>query len=72
MKYFDVVANRRACLSYDEKAISPKPPKVQTAKWNSDLLGGRGGGMTSSNLKIGAKLSHGVVAVLKSLHFALP
>ena len=43
MKYFDVVANRRACLWYDEKAISPKPPKVQTAKWNSDLLGGRGG-----------------------------
>ena len=70
MKYFDVVANRRACLWYDEKAISPKPPKVQTAKWNSDLLGG--GGMTSSNLKIGAKPSHGVVAVLKSLHFALP
>ena len=68
MKYFDVVANRRACLWYDEKAISPKPPKV----WNSDLLGGGGGGMTSSNLKIGAKLSHGVVAVLKSLHFALP
>ena len=30
------------------------------------------GGMTSSNVKIGAKLSHGVVAVLKSLHFALP
>ena len=43
MKYFDVVANRRACLWYDEKAISPKPPKVQTAKWNSDLLGGGGG-----------------------------
>ena len=25
------------------------------------------GGMTSSNVKIGAKLSHGVLAVLKSL-----
>ena len=57
MKYFDVVANRRACLWYDEKAISPKPPKVQTA---------------NGTAKIGAKLSHGVVAVLKSLHFALP
>ena len=30
------------------------------------------GGQTSSNVKIGAKLSYGVVAVLKSLHFALP
>ena len=69
MKYFDVVANRRACLWYDEKAISPKPPKVQTA---TEQRSAGGGGMTSSNLKIGAKLSHGVVAVLKSLHFALP
>ena len=33
---------------------------------------GGGGGMTSSNVKIGAKLSQDVVAVLKSLHFALP
>ena len=31
MKYFDVVANRRACLWHDEKAISPKPRKIQTA-----------------------------------------
>ena len=34
----------------------------------SDMLGG----MTSSNVKIDTKPSHGVVAVLKSLHFALP
>ena len=31
MKYSDVVANRRACLWRDVKAISPKPPKIQTA-----------------------------------------
>ena len=31
-----------------------------------------GGGMTSSNVKTGAKPLHGVVAVLESLHFALP
>ena len=36
-------------------------------KWNSDLLGG----MKSSNVKTDAKPSHGVVAVLKNLHFAL-
>ena len=30
------------------------------------------GGMTSSSVKIGAKPPHGVVAVLKRLHFALP
>ena len=30
------------------------------------------GGMTSSNVKTVAKPSHGLVAVLKSLHFALP
>ena len=45
-------------------------------KWlsviSNSTAGGGAGGMTSSNLKIGAKLSHGVVAVLKSLHFALP
>ena len=45
----------------DVKAMSPKPPRFPHA-----------GGMTSSNVKIGAKLSHGVLAVLKSLHFALP
>ena len=70
MKYFDVLANRRGCLWYNEKAISPKPPKVQTANGTAICWGG--GGMTPSNLKIGAKLSHGVAAVLKSLHFALP
>ena len=32
MKYFDVVANRRACLWRDVKTISPKPPKNQTAR----------------------------------------
>ena len=68
MKYFDVVANRRACLWRDEMAISPKPPKVQTANGTAICWGS----MTSSNVKISAKLSHGVVAVLKSLHFALP
>ena len=30
------------------------------------------GGMTSSNVKTVAKPSYGLVAVLKSLHFALP
>ena len=39
--------------------------KNTNCKGNDDLLGG----MTSSNVKIGAKLSHGVVA---SLHFAVP
>ena len=29
MKYFDVVANRRACIWRDVKAISPKPPKYK-------------------------------------------
>ena len=68
MKYFDVAAYRRACSWHDEKAISPKPPKVQTANGTAICLGA----MASSNVKIGAKLSQGVVAVLKSLHFALP
>ena len=45
-----------------------KTTKNTNRKWNSDLLGG----MTSSNVKTVAKPSHGVVAVLKSLHFALP
>ena len=67
MKYFDVVANGRANLWRGEKAISPKPSKIQTANGTAIYWG-----MTSSNVKIGAKLSHGVVAVLKSLHFALP
>ena len=40
--------------------------KNTNRKWNGDLLGG----MTSSNVKIGAKLPHCAVAVLKSLHFA--
>ena len=44
MKYFDVVANCRACLWRDVRAISPKPPNTESAKnrnrkWNSDLLG---------------------------------
>ena len=42
--------------------------KSTNRKWNSDLLGGT----TSSNAKTVAKPSHGVAAVLKSLHFALP
>ena len=42
MKYFDVVANRRACSWHDVKAISPKPPKVPTANetaiyWRHDV-----------------------------------
>ena len=44
MKYFDVVANCRACLWRDVRVISLKPPKTETPKnrnrkWNSDLLG---------------------------------
>ena len=39
-KYFDVLANRRACLWYDDKAISPKPPKVQTANGTAICWGG--------------------------------
>ena len=42
--------------------------KNRNRKWNSGLLGG----MTSSNVKIGAEPPHGVVAMLKSPHFALP
>ena len=43
MKYFDVVANRRACLWRDEKATLPKPPKIQTANgtaicWGADVI----------------------------------
>ena len=47
MKYFDVVANRRACLWRDVKTISPKPPKKQTARqtangtaicWGHDVI----------------------------------
>ena len=43
MKYFDVVANRRACLRRDVKAISPKPPELQTANgtaiyWGHDVI----------------------------------
>ena len=43
MKYFDVVANRRACSWRDVKAISPKPPKVPTANetaiyWRHDVI----------------------------------
>ena len=45
-----------------------KTTKNTNRKWNSDLLGG----MTSSNVRTVVKSSHGVVAVLKSLHFALP
>ena len=41
--------------------------KNTNRKWDGDLLGG----MTSSNVKIGAKPLHRVVAVWKSLHFAL-
>ena len=39
--------------------------KPQMEQWSA-------GGMTSSNVKTVAKPSDGVVAVLKSLHFALP
>ena len=39
--------------------------KPQMEQWSA-------GGMTSSNVKISAKLSRSVVAVLKSLHVALP
>ena len=39
MKYFDVVANRRACLWRDVKTISPKPPKIQTANKTAICLG---------------------------------
>ena len=43
MKYFDVVVKRRACLWRDEKAISPKPPKIQTKDgtaicWGHDVI----------------------------------
>ena len=69
MKYFDVVANRRACLWYDEKAISPKPPKVQTAKWNSDLLGG--GGDDVIEFKDWCETITWCCRCLKSVHFAL-
>ena len=56
MKYFDVVANCRAFLWRDVRAISPKPPKTESAKnrnrkWNSDLLGC----MTSSKVKTAVK-----------------
>ena len=51
MKYFDVVANRRASLWRDVKA---ETTKIQNRKWNSDLLGD----ITSSNVKIGAKPLH--------------
>ena len=70
MKYFDVVANRRACLW--REGYLAETTKSTNRKMEQRSAGGEGGGMTSSNLKIGAKLSHGVVAVLKNLHFALP
>ena len=43
MKYFDVVANGRANLWRGEKAISPKPSKIQTANgtaicWGYDVI----------------------------------
>ena len=44
------------------KAISPKPPKIQTANGTAICC------MTSSNVKTAAEPSH-VVAVLNSLHF---
>ena len=42
--------------------------KNTNRKLNSDMLGG----MTSSNVETGAKPLHSVVAVWKSIHFALP
>ena len=43
MKYFDVVANGRTNLWRGEKAISPKPSKIQTANgtaicWGYDVI----------------------------------
>ena len=43
MKYFDVVANGRARLWRGEKAIPPKPSKIQTANgtaicWGYDVI----------------------------------
>ena len=67
MKYLDVVANGRARLWRGEKAT-----RRNHQKYKPQMEQRSAGGMTSSNVKIGAKLSHGVVAVLKSLHFALP
>ena len=54
-----LVAWREGYLAETTKNTNPK--------LNSDLLEG----MTSSNVEIGSKPPHGIVAVLKSLHFAL-
>ena len=38
MKYFDVVANRQACLCRDVNYLA-ETTKNTNRKWNSDLLG---------------------------------
>ena len=58
------MVNRRACLW--REGYLAETTKNTNRKWKSDLLGG----MTSSNVKTVAKPSHGVVAVLKSIHLA--
>ena len=52
-----------------------RPPRLSRRnhqKYKPRMEQRSAGGMTSSNVKTAAKLSHGVVAVMNSLHFALP
>ena len=52
-----------------------RPPRLSRRnhqKYKPQMEQQSAGGMTSSNVKTAAKPSHGVVAVLNSLHFAFP
>ena len=65
MSNFNVVKSSSFLMAWREGYLA-ETAKNTNRKWNGDLLGD----MTSSNVKIGAKLPHCAVAVLKSLHFA--